>query len=294
VYPLKLGVAFSGGGVRSAAQLGIMQYLYEQEIKPTIFAGTSGGSIVATLLALGYEPKEALELFRKVDNIKDIAYWHILSRLFSRKPIEGLFKGDRLRRVLEDIFGDKWASHQLAVVTTDINSGTQVIFTNSFKFDRSKINDDNFQRKYRREYSLGRNLPSVVASSCSIPALFIPREFGDLLLVDGGITNNLPSDVVWAMGADKVVSIDLGYSGKRGNISGIHEILSQSLHVLMEREVDNNSKDFGIYLNPEVFDVGMLQMTAIDYCYWKGYRYAKDNYWAVHKYLKDDASVQRS
>jgi NTE family protein len=72
---MKLGVAFSGGGAKASSQLGIMQALYEEGIKPEIFAGTSAGSIVATLLALGNSPETAFSHFKNTLDIIDIAYY---------------------------------------------------------------------------------------------------------------------------------------------------------------------------------------------------------------------------
>lgn len=289
---MELGVALSGGGVRSAAQLGIMQALLESGIKPTIFAGTSGGAIVATLLALGYTPKEAFREFKKTNDVLDIAYWEIFKSVFTRKSINGLYRGKKLEKVLDEIFKEKWftnVENRLAVVTTNINDGRQIIFSNYLNPDVTKINDDNF----KFVPSLGTHLSYAVSASTRLPALFMPKKFTDisipmhdgikhlkfdhLALVDGGLVNNLPSDIAFSLGAERVISIDLGYTGKAREVEGIYPILKQSMDIMQERVVDSNLKNMDIYLNPEIYDVKVLDLDRIDECFERGYAYGKAN-----------------
>jgi NTE family protein len=291
---MRIGLALGGGGVRSASQLGMAQFLREQSIKPTVFAGTSGGSIVATLLALGYTPEKSLKLFKNTGNIKDIAYWHIISSLLKRQKIQAIFKGDRLSEALATVFDSKSIvnismtsnyvrrEERLGIISTDINTGKQIIFTNYINTNTSLINDDNHMVVNNLFY----HLSTVVAASCTIPGLFMPKQLDGLLLVDGGLTNNVPSDVAFALGAEKVISIDLGYSGQVDKVDGLYEVLTHSLGILMEREVDNNSKSFGIYLNPKIYDVTVLETNKIDECFERGYQFMKDNFKAVDDYLE--------
>ncbi|WP_433748345.1 patatin-like phospholipase family protein [Falsibacillus pallidus] len=286
---MKVGVAFSGGGIRGAAHLGIMQALHENGVVPSIYTGTSSGSIAAVLLALGYTPIEAFEKFKKVRSIIDIAYFHILKGLFTPSKIKGIAKGKKLHRVLDDVFDGRQFSHvceqdvKLGVIATRILTGEQTIFANSEILDPSKINDDHFLWYPLFE----KNLSGFVRASCSIPGIYLPYEVNKEEYVDGGITNNLPSDIAYALGAEKVIAIDLGYSGKTREVGGIMEILSQSIYVMVESIIDDHDYQSGIYLNPEIYDIGSLEISKTNECYIRGYEYAMANMKEILEKLGD-------
>lgn len=284
---LKLGVAFAGGGVRGAGHLGIMQALHESKIYPEIFVGTSAGSIVASLLAYGYEPEKALDKFLDVsENLVDVAYGHILKGIVTKSHIEGFVAGKVLEEVLKESFTESIHT-ALSIIATDIDSGVQVIYTNQCDnedhwLDESRINDDNFKVLMLTKH----NLAEVVRASSSLPPIFVPQHINGMKLVDGGITNNLPSDIAWAMGSDKVISLDLGYSGKV-ETEGFIDISHMAINILMERVTDGNSKDFGLYLNPEIYDVTALDTGRIAECFERGYVYGKNHIDSVVKMLEE-------
>jgi NTE family protein len=277
---MKIGLALSGGGVRAAAQLGIVKALYEAGIKPEIFTGTSGGSIAATLLALGMHPDKAFEFFKQTNDVFDIAYWHIIKGLFTKSEIQGLIKGKKLENALDIIFDGKSVSDinvPYAVVSTDLETGKEIIFSNVLNIDakHDEINNNSYAW-------LGAGLlyplKDVVRASCNFPGVFIPKKFMGYTLVDGGLTNNLPSDIAKALGADRVISISLAnqphlFSDEHGVIS----ILSRSFGIIFDRDEDNNSKDFDILLTPNVDSVGIFSMNEITDAYNIGYEYGKSN-----------------
>ncbi|MNE82663.1 hypothetical protein D3C80_1794030 [compost metagenome] len=114
-------------------------------------------------------------------------------------------------------------------------------------------------------------------------------ESEGLKLADGGLTNNLPSDVARALGADKVISIDLGYAGMTKATTGIYSILKTSMEIMMERVVDINKDEYGIYLNPQIFDVTVLEFDRADECFARGYAYGKKVAPAISAYIEGDA-----
>lgn len=124
-----------------------------------------------------------------------------------------------------------------------------------------------------------------MAASCRMPGIFIPKKLGGRVLVDGGVVNNLPSDLAWAAGAEKVISCDLGYAGEVVQVNGAFSILKHSLDIVSERNVDRNVADFGIYLNPAIFDVTVLEVRRADECFQRGYEYGLKNIDHVLDYL---------
>jgi NTE family protein len=282
---VKLGIAFAGGGVRGASHLGVVKALHEHRIYPNIYAGTSAGSVVASLLAYGYAPDEALSRFVQVSNkMIDIAFGHIMKGFFTTSHIEGFVAGDNLEKLLDFMFNEGKiidVKVPLGIVASDINNGRQVIFSNKLG-NKNLINDDNF------DWVLNGvdNLSAMVRASSSMPPVFVPKHIQGMKLVDGGITNNLPSDVVRALGAEKVLSLDLGYAGQV-ETEGFIDIAHESINLLMARVTDGNKKDFGLYLNPSIYDVTALDTKKLVECYKKGYEYGLSQIDNIVKYLEE-------
>jgi NTE family protein len=295
---MKLGVAFSGGGIKAAAQLGVMKALYEEGIKPEIFVGTSSGSIVATLLALGNSPDTAFAHFKSTVDIIDIAYWHIFKGFITKKDIKGLAKGKRLERILDEIFDQHRLveltppyAPPLGIVSTDLISGKQVIFSNSPSYNKDSIADDNYE--WVNDFSRfgDSRLSNVVRASCSFPGIYIPKRYGDYIFVDGGVTNNLPSDIAKALGADRVLSIDLGASIDNFKPDGIFSIILRSYRIIYDRDMDNNDKYHDIYINPKVADIGTFEISGMNECFERGYNHGKSSMGLIKNALESGSPI---
>ena len=163
--PYKLGLTLSGGGAKCMAQIGLLQYLEEQEVKPDIISGTSGGAMVGALYASGYKPEKILEFFTTTS-------------MFSMKNLSfktlGLISSNRMVKKFAP-----WLPHDsfealaipLRVVTTDLNKAEQVVL------------------------SSGPLINAVMASS-AYPGMFTPVEWNGSVFADGGIINNYPTDII--------------------------------------------------------------------------------------------------
>jgi NTE family protein len=157
----KIGYALSGGGARGFAHLGVLKMLDEIGIKPYAISGTSVGAVIGALYASGKTVEDIMELM----TANKYFGWGNISWLK-----KGLFSMDVLSRLLKDTIGQNdfdALSIKLFVATTDLVKGETVIFSKG-------------------------NLFEAVIASASVPVLFAPVKIGDKLLVDGGITENLP------------------------------------------------------------------------------------------------------
>ena len=162
---MKIGIAFSGGGARGLGHLGMLKALEEYDIKPDVMSGTSAGSIVATMYSYGYSPEEILEIVKKTK---------VFSSLKPSLSLKGLLSINSLGNILKKYMPeDSFDSLKIpvTVVATDIISGVSV---------------------YLEEGSL---VESIMASCC-VPVFFNPVEKDEMLLVDGGILDNLPASVL--------------------------------------------------------------------------------------------------
>lgn len=177
--PQTVGLALSGGAVRGAAHVGVLQVLEREGIVADVVAGTSVGSLVGAAYAAGLPAEKISHAFRS-------ARWPKLARialrshysLFDTRPM-----GEMIRRTLGiDTFEE--LRRPFAAVACDILTGEQVVF---------------------RSGPLG---PALRASS-AVPGVFPPVELDGRLLVDGSVVNNLPVSVARQMGANFVIAVDI-------------------------------------------------------------------------------------
>jgi NTE family protein len=176
----KIGVALSGGGTRGLAHLGVLQVMEEAGIPIDFIAGTSMGGIVACLYAAGIPLQDLIasgKKFRMMDLATPDPEWH------------GLFGHEKTADLLADLLGGDevtFADLEIpaAVVCADINTGELVILDE------------------------GPLIPALLATS-AFPLVFSPVHHQGRWLVDGGVLNNLPVDVVCRMGAGRILGVNV-------------------------------------------------------------------------------------
>ncbi len=174
----RIGLVLSGGAVRGAAHVGVLQVFDEEGIRPDLVVGVSAGSVVGGLYCAGLSPVELHKIGKEIS-------WTHLGRLI--RPGLGFFDISRMEAFIDDLVGGVTIEQleiPFAAVAVDILSGKLIIF---------------------REGPLAR----AIRASCSLPGIFSPLEDGDRLLIDGGVLNNLPVGVARDMGANYLIAVDL-------------------------------------------------------------------------------------
>lgn len=175
-----VGLVLAGGGARGLAHFGVYEELIRAGIVIDRFGGTSAGAIASAAFALGLSPQEATASARKL-----IAQTSPLSDYTI--PAVALTKGARVERLLGQFFGSTVIEHLpkgFFSVSADMVTGDQIV--------------------HRRGL-----LSAAVRASISIPGLVPPVQHGVQLLVDGGLLNNLPADVMCADQDGEVICVDL-------------------------------------------------------------------------------------
>ncbi len=183
----KIGLALSGGAVRGAAHVGVLQVFEREGIRPDMIAGTSVGSIVGAAWAAGLKADEISGIFRS-------SRWPKMARISIRGKYS-LFDTRPMQRILTDYLGVTTFEElaiPFAAVSCDLVTGQKVVFRSG-------------------------HLPTALRASSAVPGIFPPVQSGSRLLVDGCVVDNLPVDVVRRLGADYVIAVDLipRPSGKR-------------------------------------------------------------------------------
>ena len=282
---MKLGLSLGGGGVKGAAHIGVIKALEENGIKIDYIGGTSIGSIVSSMYAMGYTTDEMLKLFKyfSKDMLKiDPKYFWNNVKNKQHVMGYGLISGENIENVINECAKLKKVSKvtdlQMPVVfpTVDIKESKKYLFTNH-EFD------DYFTEDYCiRNVNIGK----AVRSSASYPGVFAPTIVSGHKFVDGGIMDNLPSTSVRKLGADKVLAIRFSSDNKTDPKSML-EVITKSVDLLFAQrtatEVENS--DFAITL--DLPEASVFNIKKIDYCYNQGYINTIANMDKIKKMLKE-------
>ena len=241
----RVGLALSGGGARCISQIGAMQVLLENDIPIDAIVGTSMGSIIGGFYAIGYSPWEIASLVKEID-------WN--SILSDKPPRQNLFMGqkqlrdrhlfrvrfDGIRPHIPPAFspGQKIQS-LLTKYTMQANSLASASFDN-FRVPFRAVCTDLYSGK-KIVLSSG-DLAEAMRASLAFPLLFTAVPYENMMLVDGGMIDNIPVDDVKNFSIDIVIALDASSElRKPGQISAPWEIADQVTSI-MQREKNQASR----------------------------------------------------
>lgn len=265
----KVGVVLSGGGAKGVAHIKALKVIEDAGIPIDYIAGTSMGAIVGGLYAIGYTPAQLDSMVRKQDwmfllsdRIKRSAMsltdrehseQFIVSIPFMKNPKEavagGFVKGQNLGNLFSDLtvgYHDSVRFDQLpipfACVSANVVNGDQVVFHEGV-------------------------LSTAMRASMAIPGVFTPVRIDSMVLVDGGMVNNYPADVVKAMGADIIIGVDVQNVLKSADkLNSAPDILGQIVDLTCQ---DNHQKnvdltDTYIRVNVDGFSSASFTPASLD------------------------------
>jgi NTE family protein len=260
-----IGVVLAGGGARGIAHIGVLQALEELQIPVDAIAGTSMGALVGGLYATGMDagelesvvsgmdwesafkdsiPRADQPVRRKAD---DYDYPIKVNMAIKEGELSfplGLIQGQQVRMIIKELMAE--VDHirdfddlpiPYRAVAADIETGEAYVFA-------------------------GGEIVTAMRASMSIPGLLVPVEHDGLLLVDGGVANNVPVDVARAMGAERLIVIDIGTPLKsREEIQSLVGVADQMLGFLtrknsLEQIATLEQSDF--LIRPDLGALGML------------------------------------
>jgi len=286
----KIGLVLSGGGSKGFAHIATLKALDSLNIPIDYITGTSFGAIVGAMYALGYsgkqiekmalatdwyevqndEPKrEHLPYFRK----KDTGKYQLKFGLDGFKPVTptGLIYGQKIildlskwTREYEQVYDFDKLPIPFRCNAFDIISGKEVIIKQG-------------------------SLSHALRASLSIPTIFAPVEWGDSLLVDGGVVNNLPVDIVKDMGADIVLAVDVSTTSQNKlHLKNIYDIIDQTISVHGYEKKVHSIKLADYYIRPEVSEISFTnyEINTMQYLFEKGEQAVTAN-WNIFQKLKE-------
>lgn len=200
---IKIGVAFGGGGAKGITHIGVIKAFEEYGLDFDYVAGTSAGSIMGAAYASGMKSSEILKVAKgmKTSDIRTSKVFFVPS------------KTEGIESMMRETFGDiniEDLKKPFSCVAVDMKSTKELCISHG-------------------------NLAKAVAGSCCVPGVFQPVVFGDYLLCDGGLQNNIPANIPRFFDCDYVIAVDCNSTRTYGTESTkTLDIISCALRILMK------------------------------------------------------------
>jgi NTE family protein len=276
----KIGVALEGGGAMGLAHIGVLKWFEEHHIPVDYVAGTSMGGLVGGLYATGMSPEEMRTLIDGLDwrkILSDRTPYEDLS--FRRKEDQraypnslifglrhglsappGLIPGHQIGLLIDRVtlpYGDVPSFDELAVpfrcVATDLVSRKSHVFKDG-------------------------SLAAAMRATMSIPGAFSPVHEGQAVYVDGGLLNNLPTDVVREMGAEIVIAVHLETAAVEAkDIQSIFPVLEQSVRVVLETNELRGMEQADAVVSVHLAEFSTTDYTKSEQIMQRGYEAAREH-----------------
>ncbi len=270
---MKLGLALSGGGIRGIAHAGVLKALEENNIKIDAIGGTSSGSIIATLYAMGYSPYYIYILFKKY--AKDLVNQNSISKVTSignfmankKGNFQGFYTGEEIESGFNNIAlrkGVKKISDiemPIVIPTVDVQDSKKYIITNKIP-EKSSPNT---------EYINNIDIGKAIRASSSFPVVFSPCEYNKHRFLDGGILDNFPTTEVKKQGVDKIITVNFKADDIDEN-SNIMDIVMRTIDIMGNKISEENISNSDMVLTIQTDKTGLLETEKLDECYKYGYR----------------------
>ncbi len=291
---LKIGLALGGGAAGGFAQIGILKWLEENHIPIDCIAGTSMGGLLGACYSMGMSPQDIENLVTSID-------WNGLfnpvppydSMDFRRKedeqdyPLSGLglrygkltipsglniYKVDMLLSRITLPYSLVTNFDNLPIpfkcIATDIRNGESIVLENG-------------------------SLEKALRATMSIPGVFHPVEYNGRLLVDGGILNNVPVDVVKKMGADVIIAVNIASPLPNNQPENIGTVISRTLDTVTGQNVRRSVIHADILLEPAITELGLYQWGSAERYMALGYQAVEQQRTALLKYALNESSWQQ-
>ena len=266
----KVAVVLSGGGAKGMAHIGVLKVLERAGIPVDIITGTSMGSIIGGLYAIGYNAnaldsmvrvqdwtyvisdREDLRRQSLSDRRKQNTYVYSTGLTIGKPDVNagGFIKGKNLAELFQQLCTGFTDSLDF---TRDLRIPFACVATNII--DNSEV-----------DFHSGR-LPLAMRASMAIPAAFSPVRIGDMVLVDGGLKNNYPADIAREMGAEIIIGVTVQGAPKVAeDMNGTMSILSQIIDVNCKNKLDENLAITDLHMPVDTKGYGSASFTpaAID------------------------------
>lgn len=276
-----IGVVLAGGGAKGAAHIGVLKALEEMQIPVDIVTGTSMGAYVGGLYATGMSADE-IESFiynvdwndgyvdrvdrsqRKLRDKENEDRYQIRTdlglHLTSVEAPKGVVQGQNMLRILRQTTGNLPAFQSFDELAIPYRSvATDIVKLEPVVIDKGHLVD-------------------AMMASMSVPGALPPYELDGNLLVDGGVTNNMPVELAKSMGADIIIAVDISSDYKsRDDFNSVFTVGEQLSNYLVRRSTEEQTQaleEGDIYLHPAVGQISTTDFPRMPEAYDLGYSFA--------------------
>ena len=242
---IKVGVAFGGGGAKGMAHIGVIKAFEEYGLDFEYVAGTSVGSIMGAAYASGMKSNEILKIAKsmKTSDIRTSKVFFVPS------------KTEGIESMMRNNFGDiniENLKKPFSAVAVDIKSTKELCISKG-------------------------NLAKAVAGSCCVPGIFQPVQFGNYLLCDGGLQNNIPANIPRFFDCDYVIAVDCNSTRTYGTESTkTLDVISCALRILMKSNSIKGYLNADLTIACDTKKFKSTELEGIDEMVEIGYRNAID------------------
>ena len=288
---MKIGLCLAGGGIKGAAHIGVIKALEEENIKIDCISGTSSGSIVAAMYAMGYNSNEMIKLFKGYAKEITKVNWKMIFKLifgliFERKiTIQGLNNGNKLAEII-----NLQAKQKNIKLMSDIKMPIIIPSVNLYDGSICLFSSIRKDRKYSDEVIIIDDIDvgKAVQSSCAYPGIFSPVQLNNKNLVDGGVRENLPWKELKNIGVDKIISVGFEEEKKSKRKVNILDCITGSMGIMMHELYNYEINGIDYLLKIKTKDTWLLEIDKTDELYDNGYITAKKEMKKIKEYLQNN------
>lgn len=230
---LKVGLALGGGLARGLAHIGVLKVLLQSGINIDYLAGTSMGSLIASLYACGL----SLSLIEKLTKRISRRVWMDFTL-----PRMGLMAGDKLEQLVYLLTKKRYIEElplPLGVVATDLTRGERAIIRTG-------------------------SIAKAVRASCAIPGIFNPVEIGGRLMVDGGVLERVPAQAAKEMGAGIVIAVDVGVYEEEYKIDNMLDVISKTIDIMAREITRARELEADVLISPDLKEIAPFQFQRVE------------------------------
>lgn len=276
---IETGIALSGGGLQGFAHIGALKALEELGIRANYISGTSTGSAIASLYAMGYEPDEIEKIckkdYKKILKIRKrvLCKMAVNYLLYNETRVEGIIDG----KVITDFINNAAVSKKIDLITDVKNKKLAIATVDSKSMKECIFVSDNVKEKDENvNYISNINIGTAVRSSMAFPAIFTTSNFNEYNFLDGGTIDNLPAKVLKDMGAKKVISIGFDVTHYEPS-KNLEEVIIRTLDIFSYPAVKSAQQLSDISLEISNPDTSLLTMDDIEKTVDNGYNTVMEN-----------------
>ncbi len=281
----KLGLVLSGGGAKGLAHIGVLKVLEEAGLQPDIITGTSMGSIIGGLYAIGYSPdslhrlvssldwdevlSDRIPLNRVIFEEKDFFENQLLEIYYRNQKVEppgGLIRGQQIEKLLSRLAAPAFPIDDFTQLPTpfvcvgaNIATGEAVVIRDGY-------------------------LPDAMRTSMAIPTVFTPVKRDSAVLVDGGLVHNFPVQEAIDLGAEYIIGVYTGWPLDRDEeVRTIPDILTQTLFLMSVQDAKTQKPLCNRYIEPDLTGLGSQDFKRADSIVMRGERAARAQFDAFRR-----------